>query len=558
VSQRKELMARAAYQQIKQGPFESLAQFIERFRETYQSYKNTLMSTNPVNIDEKEQAMDFFHALDAGRYGAFKTSMLNGWAAGAFDPPDTVNKIYRTTGSWVKPVPRGEGGTAVSYVTLEEGAKQAAAKKKQENQKKQRQAAAAAAPAGTGDDAEEKTPPKDRSNYRCWSCNKFGHLANLKQCPNYKKKLEEKEVNANATWQEYEASMYTTVRWVEEKDETREYTVNNAVHVTQVLAPTKVLLDNQAGISIIHLMLLNNVQKLEKRNRVKRVGGLQLIVDEEGILEGFFPVYASEKTKANVLSFADIEDLYNITYVQKRAFMVNMGGRDLVFNRREKLYVAGWGTENTGAATVQENEQLHMKEEVRRAKLAHEFIKNSGYPSLGEAVHLLTVGNMRNIPVLLPADVERAYNIYGPHPEYVRGQMVKKMATRVPVDHTLQYVDKNLKLYTDVMHIDYKMFLVSVVDPLNLTLQCKIERESRQDLGMGLQGQLAILQSRNFNPNIVYVNSQSAFRTTTQDFPGVEVDVGGAADYVSKVDAKIRRIKETYRKVKHGLPWKLS
>jgi len=135
--------------------------------------------------------------------------------------------------------------------------------------------------------------------------------------------------------------------------------------------------------------------------------------------------------------------------------------------------------------------------------------------------------------------------------------MVKKTATRVPVDHTLRYVDKNLKLYTDVMHIDYEMFLVSVVDPLNLTLQCEIERESRHDLGMGLQGQLATLRSRNFNPNIGYIGPQSAFRTMAQDFPGVEVDVGGAADYVSKVDAKIRRIKKTYRKVKHGLPWRL-
>jgi hypothetical protein len=134
--------------------------------------------------------------------------------------------------------------------------------------------------------------------------------------------------------------MYTMVRWVEEKDETREYTVDNAVHVTQVLAPTKVLLDNQADISIIHPMLLSNVQKLEKGIRVKGVGGLQLIVNEEGILEGFFPVYASEKTKANVLSFTDVEDLYDIPYVQKRAFIVHMGDRDLVFNRREKLYVA--------------------------------------------------------------------------------------------------------------------------------------------------------------------------------------------------------------------------
>jgi hypothetical protein len=132
LSQVKELTARKANQQIKQGPFGSSALFSERFRETYKtyrSYKNTSTSTSPVNIDEKEQAMDFFHALDAGRYGAFKTSMLNCRAAGAFDPPDTVNKIYRTAGIWVKPVPQGEGGTAVSYVTLVEGAKQAAEKK---------------------------------------------------------------------------------------------------------------------------------------------------------------------------------------------------------------------------------------------------------------------------------------------------------------------------------------------------------------------------------------------------------------------------------------------
>jgi len=170
-------------------------------------------------------------------------------------------------------------------------------------------------------------------------------------------------------------------------------------------------------------MLLTDVQKSEKRIRVKGVGGLQLIVDEEGLLEGFFPVYASEKTKANVLSFADVEDLYDITYVQKQAFIVHMSDRDLVFNRREKLYVADWGTERMVVATAQENEQLYTKEEVRRAKLAHEFVKNSGYPSLGEAVHLLTDGNVRNVPVLLPADIERAYKIYGTHPEYVKGQM---------------------------------------------------------------------------------------------------------------------------------------
>jgi hypothetical protein len=152
--------------------------------------------------------------------------------------------------------------------------------------------------------------------------------------------------------------MYVTIRGADQsQDKEEEFTVNNAVYVAQELRPAEVLLDNQADISIIHPMLLRDVQKAQRRIRVKGVGGPQLIVDEEGILEGFFPVYASEHTKANVLSFADVKDLYDITYVRKQAFIVHMADRDLVFKRKQKLYVADWGgTASMVAATVWENE----------------------------------------------------------------------------------------------------------------------------------------------------------------------------------------------------------
>jgi hypothetical protein len=112
-------------------------------------------------------------------------------------------------------------------------------------------------------------------------------------------------------------------------------------------------------------------------------------------------------------------------------------------------------------------------------------------------------------------------------------------------------------MYVDVMHIDSHMFLVSVTDPLNLTLQTKVMSENKLELGMALQGHMAVLRSRGFEPSTVYTDPHSSFRSMTQDFPGVEMDIGGAGDYVSKADAKIRRIKETYRKVKSGLPWEL-
>jgi hypothetical protein len=237
--------------------------------------------------------------------------------------------------------------------------------------------------------------------------------------------------------------------------------------------------------------------------------------------------------------------------------MVHIPNRELTFSRRQKLYVADWESVDMVAATVQENEKLYTKEEVRRARLVHEFVCNTGYPSVGEAIHLLMDGNVRNLPKILPADVERAYRIYGVHPEYAKGQLVKRTVSRMPVDFTLRYTDKNLKLSMDVMHVDGQLFQVSVVDPLNLTLQSKVENESQTTLGLALQGHLAVLRSRDFNPQLVYVEPHSSFWVMMQDFPGVEIDVGGAGDYVAKVDAKICRIKETYHKVKHGLPWKL-
>jgi hypothetical protein len=118
-----DLAARIAYQSIKQGSFETLAQYSVRFRDTYKAYKATATAERPVNVPEEDQALDFFHGLDQGRYASFKTSMLNGWATKAFDPPGTTNDIYRIVGAWVKPAAKIDGGTAATFVMIEEEAR---------------------------------------------------------------------------------------------------------------------------------------------------------------------------------------------------------------------------------------------------------------------------------------------------------------------------------------------------------------------------------------------------------------------------------------------------
>ncbi len=104
-------------------------------------------------------------------------------------------------------------------------------------------------------------------------------------------------------------------------------------------------------------------------------------------------------------------------------------------------------------------------------------------------------------------------------------------------------------LYTDVMHVDGQKFLVSVVEPLQLTIQAHLQNETANQLGLGLQGLLNLLRSRCFQPTIVHTDPQAGFRTLIGQFPGVTLDIGGAKDFVSKVDNKISRIKELYRSV---------
>jgi hypothetical protein len=75
----------------------------------------------------------------------------------------------------------------------------------------------------------------------------------------------------------------------------------------------------------IHPVLLQTVREASKK------GGVQMVVDEVGMSEVFFDTYASRGTKANVLSFAAVEDLYKISYIQCEALAVHMLDRDLVF-----------------------------------------------------------------------------------------------------------------------------------------------------------------------------------------------------------------------------------
>jgi hypothetical protein len=77
-----------------------------------------------------------------------------------------------------------------------------------------------------------------------------------------------------------------------------------------------VLLYNQADFNIFYPGLLSKFKDAQCRIKVKGLDGVQLIANEVGELIGY-PVYSSEQTKANALSFIDLQEMCDIKYARQ-------------------------------------------------------------------------------------------------------------------------------------------------------------------------------------------------------------------------------------------------
>ena len=334
--------ARTQYKNCKQGGYESLVTYRERFDaacKAYTEHKNAALAP-------EDMAMDFFDGLDSARYMQFKVDINNNMTMNPTFTLPTINKVYELASNWVKASVINKQGVGATYATTHLD-KPAPRKPKTKPTPTESQKS----------EEEEKKPSgkKDLKNIECYKCKEKGHYAN--KCPTKKKGNEEEEIDANdeihtlnATW---EASNFCT------------HQVHSAVDNTLKVQPNEVLLDNAADISIIKPHLLENLEESDREIKINGVGGLTLTVNQMGYLPNFFKVYSSEKTLANVLSFSDVEDLYPITYIPGESFIVHLPDRDVEFKRRGKLYVALWEEVSGALTTVQEAESFYSKAEVQ-------------------------------------------------------------------------------------------------------------------------------------------------------------------------------------------------
>jgi hypothetical protein len=146
----------------------------------------------------------------------------------------------------------------------------------------------------------------------------------------------------------------------------------------------KVCIDNGSQVNIVNSRLLSCL-----RTSCKSYCSMNQCTETNrvGYLDGFFDCQACDDSPTSIISLADIDDIYQVTYVQGESFTVHMDDHGIFFMRRDTIYIVDFSDwivgnkervqqmhTNLCLMTVTDMESLYTCKLVRKVLEAGEFL----------------------------------------------------------------------------------------------------------------------------------------------------------------------------------------
>lgn len=319
-----------------------------------------------------------------------------------------------------------------------------------------------------------------------------------------------------------------------------------------------ILLDNQASISIFYdKELLSDIHDIEPTT-VSGVGGA-IMATQAGFF-GPFKVLLHDEAPANVLSYAMVEEKYNIEVVDGTFIVTSPDGIEMRFVRENRMHIFHPPTSFTLVSTVEENENHYSRRELIAAKEARQLIQRLGYPDPESVIEVLKRGGMSDVRVSVE-DVKRAYRIYGADVASLKGKSVFRAPIPVHPEQltNLAPSKEDTILHADIMYLYGQPHLVGILQPFGLFIGKALRTKSSSELFETFKQFINEVKSRGHDMSIMS-DGEGAVKAIKGDIEalGVKVNITGAGGHVPVIERGIRTIKDRVRSITSVLPFKIT